>query len=239
MNTTPKFYLLVCVALGGCLDAEPGLETDEPMTDKTEQALAQSHHYSRTYGGSIFSYPFNYVTQDGDPAGLCSPGYVRPVAPVVQWTSNSGGWCAFAGWESDVHNCRARIIGGTGGGWFGGTCDTWVEELPDPGPAPTGSFSYTAANTNNATSNTTNYWISLSAGQTATLGTCGVNGASFSGDTYLRLYNPAGTEVAANDDACGLGSRLVFTATSGSSFQVRAGCYSSGSCSGTVAWTIQ
>ncbi len=247
MNINPKFYFLACLTLGGCIGDEPGLEaeepdleTGEPITDTTEQAVTQSHHYTRSFGGDIFAKPFPpYVTEENIPGGDCSPGTVRPVVPVVRWTSTSGGWCAFAGWNSaDAHDCRAIIVGGTGGGWFGGTCDSWVEEIPES--STQGAFSFTAVNTSSALVNTTNHSVSLSAGQTLTIGTCGVPGSSFSGDTYLRLYNPlSGVEVASNDDACGFGSQFVYTATSGESLQIRAGCYQSGSCSGTVAWNIQ
>jgi hypothetical protein len=85
-----------------------------------------------------------------------------------------------------------------------------------------------------------NRTIALTAGQTLTIGTCGVTGASFTGDTYLRLRNGSGTQVATNDDACsGLGSRIVHTAATSGNYEIRAGCYSSTSCGGTVAWTIQ
>lgn len=246
MNATSKFYLVLCLAAAGCMDAEPGdtdesgLGGDEPTTETTEQELSSSHFYSRSYGGSLFSTPFDYVSQQFEPAGACTPGFVRPVQPVVQWTSNSGGWCGFVGWDSsDTRDCRARIVGSTGGGGFGGTCNSWVQEVPDPGSPPTGVFNYIAANTNSAQTNTTNYSISVNPGQTLTVGTCGMTGASFSGDTYLRLYNSSGTLIAASDDACGLGSKIVYTATSVGSLQVRAGCFSNRSCSGTVAWLIQ
>ncbi|WPB82345.1 Ig-like domain-containing protein [Archangium violaceum] len=109
-------------------------------------------------------------------------------------------------------------------------------------PTSSNSLPYSASNTNSAQQNTVNQTIALTAGQTLTLGTCGVSGASFSGDTYLRLYNPSGTQVAYNDDACGgVGSNFTYTVPSGASgnYQLRAGCYSSGSCSGSVAWTLQ
>ena len=61
-------------------------------------------------------------------------------------------------------------------------------------------------------------------------------GSSFSGDTYLRIYLGS-TEVAYNDDYNGLGSRITYTAGSSGTYTVRLGCYSSGSCSGTAAWT--
>lgn len=111
---------------------------------------------------------------------------------------------------------------------------------PPPAQPTSGSFNYNASNTNSATQNTTPYDVTLTAGQTLSFGTCGVNGASGSGDTYLRLYAPDGSHVAANDDACGgLLSSVGFTATQTGTYRIQAGCYSSGSCNGTVAFTIQ
>jgi hypothetical protein len=106
--------------------------------------------------------------------------------------------------------------------------------------APTsGSFFYTASDTNFATQNTTNLDISILAGQTLEIGTCGVPGASGSGDTFLRLFDPSNNLVVAADDACGgLLTFFSFTATTTGIFQVHAGCFSSGSCSGTVAFTL-
>jgi hypothetical protein len=102
------------------------------------------------------------------------------------------------------------------------------------------TYTFSATNTNSAQQNTGNQSVTINAGQIITLGTCGVAGASFTGDTYLRLFGPALTQVAANDDACGgLGSNLSYAATVTGTYQIRTGCYSSGSCSGTLAWTIQ
>ena len=106
-------------------------------------------------------------------------------------------------------------------------------------PQTGGSFSYSASNTNSAQQNTTNQSVYLNAGQTLRVGTCTVAGASGSGDTYLRLYGVNATQVAVNDDSCGLLSFLSYTATVSGTYQIRAGCYSSNSCSGTVAYTIQ
>jgi hypothetical protein len=109
-----------------------------------------------------------------------------------------------------------------------------------PPPPPTsGSFNFSASNTNNATQNTTPFNVTLTAGQTLQFGTCSVAGASGSGDTYLRLYAPDGSHVAANDDACGYLSFVGFTATQTGTYRIQAGCYSSGSCGGSVAYTIQ
>ena len=100
-----------------------------------------------------------------------------------------------------------------------------------------GSYSFSASNTASATTNTVNFDVSLSAGQTITLGTCGVIGAEGTGDTVLRLFD-ANVQVAVNDDSCGLQSNLSFTAPHAGVFQIRAGCFSSNGCSGTVAYTL-
>ncbi|WPB73768.1 GON domain-containing protein [Archangium violaceum] len=117
-----------------------------------------------------------------------------------------------------------------------------LQYAPPPAspPQPTsGSFNYSASNTNSATQNTTPYDVTLTAGQTLSFGTCSVAGASGSGDTFLRLYAPDGSHVAGNDDACGYLSFVGFTATQTGTYRIQAGCYSSGSCNGTVAFTIQ
>lgn len=106
------------------------------------------------------------------------------------------------------------------------------------GPS-SGSFFYSATDTSSATQNTFNFDIQMAAGQTLSVGTCSLPGASGSGDTYLRLFDPNNTQVAASDDACGsVLSFLAFSATITGTYQVRAGCFSSGSCSGTVAFTL-
>ena len=106
-------------------------------------------------------------------------------------------------------------------------------------------FSFTAQNTNNATNvGPDQQWrIELLPGETLSLGTCGVPGASSASNTYLRLFNPNGAEVASNNDACG-GTQSFFTYTvpagsTGTTYTLRAGCAGSAACSGTAAWTIR
>lgn len=111
------------------------------------------------------------------------------------------------------------------------------------GPVVTGgshSFEYSANNTNYASQNTINRAVTLAAGQTLTVGTCGVDGASGTGDTYLRLSAPLGSVVAVNDDACGVLSKITYTVPPGGGgvYTLMAGCYASGSCSGRVTWTV-
>jgi hypothetical protein len=185
---------------------------------------------NRNFGGNIFSESFPYVIGSN-----CAPHFIRAGTPGAQWTSQAGGNCSFQGWlnPSNLHDCRASILAVTGGGFFGGTCLSWAYEVQN-------SADYSASNTVSAQVNTVNQTITVNAGQTLTVGTCGVPDSSFSGDTYLRLFDPLGGQVALNDDACGgLGSRLEFTATTSGTFSVHSGCYSSSNCSGTVAWTIQ
>jgi hypothetical protein len=112
---------------------------------------------------------------------------------------------------------------------------------PPPPPPPPGenSFSYTGSNTNSAQQNTTNRTVALKAGDKITVATCGLGGSTFAGDTFLRLFNPSGTQVASNDDGCGgVGSSLTHTAAVAGNFQIRAGCFNNTSCSGTVVFQI-
>ena len=52
-----------------------------------------------------------------------------------------------------------------------------------------GSFSYSGFDTDSANRNTFNFDIPMVAGQTLSAGTCGLPGASGSGDTFLRLFD--------------------------------------------------
>jgi len=56
------------------------------------------------------------------------------------------------------------------------------------------------------------------------------------GDPYLRLTTSAGEPLAFADDSdsCGVGSQITYTVTSCDTYQVREGCFSTGSCSGVV-----
>jgi hypothetical protein len=104
-----------------------------------------------------------------------------------------------------------------------------------------GSFAYSASNTNSATVNTVNRNVYLRPAQNIALGTCGVAGSSGTGDTFLRLFDPASTGVALNDDSCGsLLSNISYNVPAGASgtHQIRAGCFLAGSCGGTVSYLI-
>jgi alpha-tubulin suppressor-like RCC1 family protein len=113
-----------------------------------------------------------------------------------------------------------------------------ADELATPWFA-NGNFSYTAANTSSAQQNTASRTVTLAAGDRLTVATCGLAGASFTGDTYLRLFDPSGTQVAVDDDACGgLGSSLTYTAVVAGDHAIHAGCFSSSTCGGTVVYQV-
>ena len=81
--------------------------------------------------------------------------------------------------------------------------------------------------------------VEVTAGEWIAVGTCGVTGARFGGDTVLRLRDPNGAELAYSDDACGgLGSRISFRATRTGAHQIVLGCYAADTCGGRVAWQI-
>jgi hypothetical protein len=92
---------------------------------------------------------------------------------------------------------------------------------------------YVASNTNSATdiNATAQFQFSLTPYQMVMIGTQGIAGSSYNGDTYLRLKDPYGTEVASNDNSCGtLGSRLSLTPSSYGTYTLWAGCALNGSC---------
>ncbi|HYI03213.1 serine protease [Hyalangium sp.] len=177
-------------------------------------------------------------------AAFTGDTYLRLFGPSATEVSANDDACggrgsslAFTASTSGNYEIRA-------GCYSSGSCSgTVVWEIVNgtPPPPPTGgTYDYSASNTNSAQQNTVNQSVTLAAGQSITLGTCGLTGATSTGDTYLRLYSPAAAQVAANDDACGgTGSNLSFTATTAGTYQIRGGCYSNTSCSGKVAWTIQ
>ncbi len=105
---------------------------------------------------------------------------------------------------------------------------------------PINPFAFNLVNaTNNATVNTKDIPIYLTAGQTLRFGTTNLAGASFVGDTFIRLLNPNLTEVVSNDDyGIDVGSYIEHTATVTGTYIMRIGCYSNNLCSGSVAWEI-
>ena len=190
-----------------------------------------------------------------DGAGQCQPGTIQP--PGADCTDgdrcNGDETCNGAGTclpgtppvVNDNNACTVDVCDATTGVTHvplpdGTTCNgigTCTAGTCTAGPS-SGSFTYSATNTSSATQNTVNFDILMIAGQTLSVGTCGVAGASGSGDTFLRLFDAANNLVGISDDACGLLSFISFTAQTSGTYQVRAGCFSSTNCSGTVAFTL-
>ncbi len=115
------------------------------------------------------------------------------------------------------------------------------------GTAVGGTQSYSTTNTSNATTNTATINLGwFTAGTTVRLGTCNPSGAlltsaQFTSDTFLRVdyFDAAGgwREVRAVDDSCGgNGSFASYSLPRAGALRVRAGCWSTTSCSGTVQW---
>jgi hypothetical protein len=127
--------------------------------------------------------------------------------------------------------------------WNDDNCDTpfpFICERPSKSESNRGSFEFAVTNTDNARANTQTYQISLVAGQLFTAGTCGLHGAKgIKGDTYLRLFNPSGQEVASSDDAggtCDFLSNFSIVIAETGTYTLHAGCFALKACSGTVAY---
>ncbi len=82
------------------------------------------------------------------------------------------------------------------------------------------------------------YDVLLAAGETVTIGMCGISESTADGDTMLWVYSPDGGLVAFNNDGtasdCGTASKVDFTATVTGYHQVRVGCLGTSQCRGTV-----
>ncbi|WP_375768509.1 GON domain-containing protein [Archangium gephyra] len=177
-------------------------------------------------GTPFAAAPGQFVVVGSYPSGAAT--YSSDNQVVDLWNRGDCGWNSVQGADHPF-NGRSALL--------------QLQYAPPPASPPaqptSGSFNYSASNTSSAAQNTTPYDVRLTAGQTLSFGTCSVAGASGSGDTYLRLYAPDGSLVGANDDACGLLSFVGHTASQTGTYRIQAGCYSSGSCGGTVAFTIQ
>jgi len=133
--------------------------------------------------------------------------------------------------------CGGTLSCGTCGSGY--TCSSSNACVPSTPAPPAGSLTYSATNTNSAQQNTSNRTLTLNVGDTLEVGTCGLTGATASGDTYLRLFGVSATEVAYNDDSCGgLASFIRYTVPASGTYEVRAGCYGGNSCSGTVVFNV-
>lgn len=114
----------------------------------------------------------------------------------------------------------------------------FTEVLPPSPPILTGSLPFTAELTDSATVNTHDIQVVITQGQTLKFGTDTLTGASAVDDTFIRLLDPDGVEVAYNDDNSGRSSYLEYIAQVTGVYTLRVGCYSDSTCSGTVVWEV-
>jgi len=96
---------------------------------------------------------------------------------------------------------------------------------------------YSASNTYSDTINFSICPITECPGDTITMTTSAPG--SCSGDNYLRLYDPSTDEqLTYNDDYDGVCSQITYTFTASCrTYELREGCWSSGSCGGVVYYT--
>ncbi len=168
--------------------------------------------------------------------------WINPALLTSLRTSGLAGCTPDAQCDDEFFSALSNVTGGNFRRAKDNTATYPCTGISCPAPDSTNvgnRFSFSAVNTNNDTINTANYSVYLFAGETITAGTCGVAGSSGSGDTILRVFSPAGAQVAFNDDACGVLSSLTYTATVTGTHLISAGCFSINSCSGTMAFTIQ
>jgi Lectin C-type domain len=205
------------------------------INDASEEAFLQTQEFHRGL--------YNWWIGANDKGIEGSWGWSNGTSSYANWypgEPNNGG----NGEDCAVDRFSWKVGGIYDERWNDSPCEMEFPFICERDSAPTvnqGSFSYSASNTYNATVNTYNYSLPLRFGQIVTVGTCGVPGASGSGDTYLRiLRNGSPITYAENDDAgspCGVLSNISFFVYESATYTIQAGCYGSGSCSGTVAIT--
>jgi hypothetical protein len=215
-------------------DQSSATEEEAPELGMTESALEDTLGLTLfddgiiSYSGGLGGKSENVVRST-----TCK-GFQRSYAEASYLSGR--GDCYLVGWYSqDESDCRIVVHYGVPP-LKSGSCSwkVYANQI--------GYYSYTTSNTNSAQQNTIDTQIILQDGNVIEVGTCGLPNASASGDTYLRLIGPSGQTAALNDDACNsLSSYMVYTVPpgGGGKYKIKAGCYSSASCSGTVAWQIR
>ena len=100
--------------------------------------------------------------------------------------------------------------------------------------------SFSASNTNSGTQNTIDQTFTGCAGYTMSYSLCSSDGGVCNTDTWLRLYNAAGSQVSYNDDSsCGLCSKITYTFNEAcQTYTLKQGCSSAKPCSGQVAISV-
>ena len=231
-------------AITGLCQAEPAHRLCSPRKEHVFSASNTGSASQNTYNHFVFVEPGQTIDMGtcGVPESAGSGDtYLRLYSPWgAQLAANDdgGGTCGVLSRATYTAPALTGALYEVRAGCFStGACSGTVAYTLN-GPSG-GQMTYNATNTSSAQQNTRNITTAtLKQGDTLIAGTCGVERASFTGDTYLRLY-AGGSQVAFNDDSCGgVGSRISYTATADTAFELRAGCFSSGTCSATMAYVI-
>jgi len=171
------------------------------------------------------------IALNDDTCGVCSSITMKFNAPCQTYTvkqgcfgsSSCGGTVAIA---CEGSNCEEAA--------------PVTAPVAAPTDAPQSCAPYSASNTNSGTRNTVACPLYVCPGTELTLYSCNGDGKSCDGgDTYLRLTDGSGNELAENDDRCGLCSSITFRfgGDSCQEYAVNQGCYGDEACSGTVQIT--
>jgi hypothetical protein len=127
------------------------------------------------------------------------------------------------------------------------TATAYSPPLPKPSPPPppstvvvSTSGSGTCPPFSGATRVVTTCKVYASAGSVLALGTTIVGGARCTGDTYLTLQSPSGSNIISSDDANGgMCSYITYNVPASGYYIVQEGCFDTGSCSGTVGYQLR
>jgi len=173
----------------------------------------------------------NELASNDDNCGLCSGVTYEFTAPCQEYILNQG--C----FEDGTCGGTTAIV------THGPTNPPIVQPTTAPTAAPTTGIpescpAFTASNTGSASQNTVGCDMFVCPGEVLTIETCNGDGKSCNGDTFLRLLDESGAEVAMNDDGCGFCSQITHEFTSPcQSYALQQGCFEDGSCGGASVVT--
>lgn len=108
--------------------------------------------------------------------------------------------------------------------------------MPTGPSVPSSCPAFTASDTDSANQNTVACPVTVCPGTQLTFETCNGDRKSCVGDTFLRLTDGSGNELASNDDNCGLCSGVTYEFTAScQEYILNQGCFEDGTCGGTTA----
>jgi hypothetical protein len=212
-----------------CTHATPAGQHLVSIRDATENAwLFQQQQHIGPGGPGGGNWWVGYT--DGDTEGT--------------WKWNDGMGQGYVNWlpgepnNANNEDCVVQNLNG-GGKWNDINCNNNYRFICETGgpETPVGAFWMNAINTNNDTQNYFQFAIDATVNHSLTVDTCST---AFTQDTYLRLMNPNGTELAANNNACGstgIQSRIAVSVPTTGTYVIREGCAGSATCNGLVTIT--